>query len=267
MNKTYIIFRSKLRDIVISTLGHIKKPTPFVHILNGHRIHPDHMTDADGKYFADMLEELHNHCDFINFEDAIHKIATHTPVDRPQIAFSFDDGFLDCYEQIAPTLEKYGVNAMFFINPNFVDAGQNNDEEYIKMFTTTKMKCNGKRPLNWELVKDLQKRGFLIGAHTMDHYMINNGSIEELQHQICDCKSIIEEHIGVPCEYFAFPYGKLSQANQASIDIACNTYKYVFSQSDHKHFFSFGGKVINRRHFEPFWPVSHVKYFISCKRT
>lgn len=55
-------------------------------------------------------------------------------------------------------------------------------------------------------------------------------------------------------------------ANQSSIDIACKYYKYVFSQSDYKHYFSFGGRVINRRHFEPFWPVKHVSYFLSCHK-
>lgn len=121
--------------------------------------------------------------------------------------------------------------------------------------------------MTWNQIKDLQKRGYLFGAHTMDHYCINDNNIKELQHQIGDCKKVMEEKLGKPCEYFAFPYGRLEHANSNSIDIACKYYKYVFSQSDHKHFFSFGGKVINRRHFEPFWPVKHVFYFLSCKRS
>lgn len=92
-------------------------------------------------------------------------------------------------------------------------------------------------------------------------------NIAAQEHQIGDCRTDIEERLGEPCDYFAFPYGRLEHANPASIDIACRHYKYVFSQSDHRHFFSYGGKVINRRHFEPFLPISHVKNFLSYKRS
>lgn len=159
------------------------------------------------------------------------------------------------------------MNALFFINPHFADAADTNDKDYIENFTVNTTKSPGKHPMTWKQIKDLQKRGFLFGAHTLDHYCIADDNVEELEHQIGDCRVAIEDKLGVPCEYFAFPYGRLEHANPKSIDIACKHYKYVFSQSDHKHFFSYGGKVINRRHFEPFWPIKHVYYFLSCKRS
>lgn len=124
-----------------------------------------------------------------------------------------------------------------------------------------------KRPMRWNQICELSKRGHIIGAHTMDHYMVNSDYKQILEYQINTCKGVIENHTDVPCDYFAFPYGKLSQANDLAISIACQKYKYVFSQSDYKHYYSFSGKVINRRHFEPFWPIAHVKYFLSCKKT
>ena len=259
--------RQAARGFVLSVLGTFKQPSPYVHILNGHMVDWHHDNDADGERFAKQLAELHKYCRCVNFEDAVRMIVNHEKVDVPTVAFTFDDGWRDCYTQIAPQLEKYGVNAMFFINPNFVDAAEKNDEAYIENFTVNTTKSPGKHPMTWEQIKDLQSRGFLFGAHTLDHYCINDDNIEELKHQICDCRVRIEEKLGVPCDFFAFPYGRLEHANPLSIDIACNCYKYVFSQSDHKHFFSFGGRVINRRHFEPFWPISHVRYFLSAKRS
>ncbi len=258
--------RKLLRGGYLSLLGHLKAPSSCVHILNGHMIDWNHDNIEDGYRFKKQLDILHKTCEFVNFEEAVRLIVNRVQVTKPTLAFSFDDGWRDCYTQIAPQLEKYGVNAMFFINPNFADAADNNDEAYIKNFTEDTTKSPGKQPMTWAQMKDLQNRGFLIGAHTLDHYCINDNNIDELEHQIGDCRKVIEERLGTCCEYFAFPYGRLEHANSASIDIACKHYKYVFSQSDYKNYFSFGGKVINRRHFEPFWPVSHVNYFISCNK-
>lgn len=262
-----MILRTAVRSMILSTLGSFKKPAPYVVILNGHMVDLHHDNDADGERFAKQLAELHKYCDFVNFEDAVRMIENHEQVTKTTIAFTFDDGWRDCYTQIAPQLEKYGVNAMFFINPNFADAADNNNEAYIENFTVNTTKSPGKHPMTWAQIKELVSRGFLMGAHTMDHYNINDDNVEELEHQIGDCKKVMEEKLGVPCEYFAFPFGRLEHANPMSVDIALKYYKYVFSQSDHRHFFSYDGKVINRRHFEPFWPVSHVKYFLSHKRS
>lgn len=267
VKKLISLLRRFLRNTFLSTAGTLSHPSTYVHILNGHMVDWNHDNDEDGKRFARLLAELHKYCIFVNIEDAIRMIVNQEKVDHPTIAFTFDDGWRDCYTQIAPQLERYGVNAMFFINPNFADAAENNDTDYIENFTVNTTKSPGKHPMTWEQMKDLQKRGFLIGAHTMDHYCINDDDIEELEHQIGDCRKVIEERLDIKCDCFAFPYGRIEHANPASIDAACKHYKYVFSQSDHKHFFSYNGRVINRRHFEPFWPVTHLFYFLSCKRS
>lgn len=265
MNSIYNKTRTGIRNSVLDILGVFSKPSPFIHILNGHMVDWHHDNERDGVRFGKLLEELHKSCDFVNIEDAVRMIVNHKQVNRPTIAFTFDDGWRDCYTQIAPQLEKYGVNAMFFINPNLTDAADNNDWDYIENFTINTTKSPGKHPMTWRQIMELKKRGFLFGAHTLDHYCINDDNITELEYQIGDCRKIMEDKLGVPCEYFAFPYGRLEHANPKSIDIACRHYKYVFSQSDYKHYFSYNGKVINRRHFEPFWPISHVNYFL-CKR-
>lgn len=259
--------RQFARNTILSIVGTFKRPSPYVHILNGHMVDWHHDNDEDGNRFEQQLKALHKYCEFVKIEDAVQMILSHKKVSRPTVAFTFDDGWRDCYTQIAPHLEKYGVNAMFFINPNFVDAADNYDDVYIENFTVNTTKSPGKHPMTWEQIRDLQKRGFKFGAHTLDHYCINDENFAELEHQIGDCRGAIEEKLGVPCEHFAFPYGRLEHANPKSIEIACKHYKYVYSQSDHKHFFSYNGKVINRRHFEPFWPVSHVFYFLSDKRS
>jgi peptidoglycan/xylan/chitin deacetylase (PgdA/CDA1 family) len=258
-NKIYTFLRSKARGIVLDILGSCAEPVPGIHILNGHRTCGEDEPDT----FRQLLENLSQKVEFIKVEDAVQMILRKEQPQKPLVAFTFDDGFMDCYNIFAPVLEEFGVNAMFFINPNYVDG----DVNYIDNFDNHIVMTPGKRPMRWEQLKALSARGHVIAAHTMDHYMINSNDENTLRYQIESCKEIIESNIGKPCDYFAFPYGKLSQVNQKSINIACEKYKYVFSQSDYKHYFSFNNKVINRRHFEAFWPVKHVFYFISCHKT
>ncbi len=251
--------RQFARNRVLDFLGAFSRPANGIHILNGHRT----LDENEPETFRLMLKALGQKATLIKVEEAVRMIMNHEQPNNPLIAFTFDDGFMECYDIFAPILEEFNTNALFFVNPNYVDG----DEHYIENFNDTIVMTPNKRPMRWEQLKDLTKRGHIIGAHTMDHYMINTDDRETLEHQICDCKRAIETNIGKACDYFAFPYGKLTHANQLSIDIACQQYKYVFSQSDYKHYFSFGNRVINRRHFESFWPHRHVYYFLSCNKT
>lgn len=258
-NRKLFVLRTWLRARVLDVLGGFSTPQPGIHILNGHRI--EKSGDADA--FRKMLTELSKTVTFIRIEDAVRMIIERQCPSKPLVAFTFDDGFMDDYDVFAPILEEFGTNGLFFINPNYVEG----NEEYIQNFDDNIVMTPDKRPMRWNHICELSKRGHIIGAHTMDHYMVNTDNKQILEYQINTCKELIENHTGVPCDYFAFPYGKLTQANDLSISIACQKYKYVFSQSDYKHYYSFGGKVINRRHFEPFWSIAHVKYFLSCKKT
>jgi hypothetical protein len=49
------------------------------------------------------------------------------------------------------------------------------------------------------------------------------------------------------------------------LKIAKQHHRYIFSQDDYKHYFSFNGQVINRRHFEGDWKYRHVLYFLPKK--
>ena len=258
-NSKLFVLRTWLRARVLDALGGFSVPQPGIHILNGHRI--EKKSDADA--FRKMLTELSESVTFIRIEDAVRMIMERQRPSIPLVAFTFDDGFMDDYDVFASILEEFGTNALFFINPNYVEG----DEDYIQNFDDNVVMTPDKRPMRWNQICELSKRGHIIGAHTMDHYMVNSDNKQILEYQINTCKEVIENHTDVPCDYFAFPYGKLSQANDLAISIACQKYKYVFSQSDYKHYYSFGGKVINRRHFEPFWPIAHVKYFLSCNKT
>ena len=252
--------RANLRSSVLRSLGTNSKVSPGVHILAGH--HMGREAIKDRVVFDRQLRGLAERAKLIDIEDACDLIGRHENVDEPLIAFTFDDGYSEWHSHIAPALEAHGVNAAFFVNPGYVHG----DAEYIARFNRDAVHTPGKKPINAAQVKDLADRGFVIGAHTIDHADLTGSNSGFLQHQIADCKGEIQKLSGKECTMFAWTYGKFRHISPTALSIAKETYELVFSSDGYPSLGSNDGRVLNRRHFEPDWPVSHVKYFLRSKR-
>jgi hypothetical protein len=100
----------------------------------------------------------------------------------------------------------------------------------------------------------------------MNHYNLSTLTKDELEYEIINSKKIIEKFTNNDCQYFAYPFGKITDINMQSIKIATMTYKYCFTQDNYLNYFSFENKFINRRHFEPFWKLKHVIYFSRFRK-
>ena len=155
--------RLSIRNRILDVLGFSAKPAPGIHILNGHRT----LNETEPKSFEKMLSELSQNVKFLRAEEAVKMIVDKDFPNIPCVAFTFDDGFDECYNIFAPVLEEFGVNGIFFINPNYVDG----DESYINHFNNVVVRTPRKKPMNWNQIIELNNRGFIIGAHTMDHYL------------------------------------------------------------------------------------------------
>ena len=99
--------RNALRHCVLDILGLWSKPAPGIHILNGHKLSDEKKTDC----FRLQLKQLSRQVRFINIEDAVNMISNHRQTKEALVAFTFDDGFMECYDYFAPVLEEFGVNA------------------------------------------------------------------------------------------------------------------------------------------------------------
>ncbi|HDM8240052.1 polysaccharide deacetylase family protein [Vibrio campbellii] len=255
--------KNKLKNIFLSTAGRLSSPKSGVFILNGHFL--SRYSNTDSKVSDDFLKFLKNSSDFLNIEDAVRLIESGeaNDVDGNYISFTFDDGFDDCYYSLAPSLDKYGVNACFFVNPNYVTG----DEEYVTRFNDHLTKTKGKKPLSWEQIIELHKSGFVIGNHTLDHLRLSELSGDLIEEQVVSAKNTIESYTGIECSYFAWPYGQAKDICDLSLDIIRKNHKYVFSGCNYKrYYFNNIRGVFNRRHFEMSWKPEHLKYFISHQR-
>jgi peptidoglycan/xylan/chitin deacetylase (PgdA/CDA1 family) len=218
--------------------------------------------NPDYESYCDFLKVLGTQCDLVRIETAVEQIKRKTATSDCLVALTYDDGFQECHSVIAPALEEFKTNAAFFINGNFL----NGDSEYRENFTKNIVMTPGKFPMTWMQVKELHDRGHIIGSHTLDHVNMNTWSDEFIERQLRENKRQIENCTGLSCEYFAYPFGQFKHINNETLKMAERYHKYIFSSANYQNYFSYNGRIINRRHIESEWPLSHIKYFLSTRK-
>ena len=61
--------------------------------------------------------------------------------------------------------------------------------------------------LTWEEARELDRRGFEIGAHTISHPILTSLSPQELDRELAESKLRIEKELGKSCPWLAYPNG------------------------------------------------------------
>ncbi len=110
------------------------------------------------------------------------------------IAITFDDGCETDLMVAAPILRKLNFGATFYITVDFVG-----------------------RPgyLAADQLRELSDARFEIGCHSMTHSYLSDLDNQQLQREIVEAKSRLEEIIGRPVDHFSCPGGRWSPAVSA----------------------------------------------------
>lgn len=255
--------RKQLRSLYLNIMGSLKKPKPGIHIINSHYVTPDYVdVERDTKIFENYLKHLSKWATFISLEEATKRIIEKDiPTDEVLITFTFDDGFEECYTVIAPLLEKFSTRGAFFVNANYIESSEDYQKEFHK-----RVYSSAKKPMTWQQVKELHDRGHLIGSHNLDHTNFATLSDNEIEYQLQENKKMLEMRLNYQCHYFAWTYGHLQHFPVNALKLTLKYHSYIFSATNYKQYFSYGGKVFNRRHQEAFWPKQHNRYFLAVKK-
>lgn len=136
---------------------------------------------------------------------------------------TLDDGFSDNYENAAPILERHGMTACFFLTTNVIEGGsrEGGDDSGRRAF----------HGMTWKQARDLQYRGFELGAHTYSHPTLPGIPLDEARREILESKERIQDALQVPVRYFAYPGGKervhyndaIRQIVAGEFDVCCTT--------------------------------------------
>jgi peptidoglycan/xylan/chitin deacetylase (PgdA/CDA1 family) len=95
---------------------------PFYHFVG--EKHPPHLRhlyrNITPEQFRSDLEFLLQHYQPASVTDLKQFIAGEKKTKRPLFFLSFDDGLKECFEFVAPVLKQKGIQAAFFVNPDFI---------------------------------------------------------------------------------------------------------------------------------------------------
>lgn len=73
------------------------------------------------KTFIKDVDELSKAFDFIDWETFLERKTSKNKIGKPKLLLTFDDGYSDFHDVIAPILKQKGIYAINFINPKFID--------------------------------------------------------------------------------------------------------------------------------------------------
>lgn len=103
------------------------------------------------------------------------------------VLITFDDGYADNYYNAYPILKKYDFNATIFVISSFLGT----KDHYI----------------TWDQAREMAANGISIQSHTVDHRSMTDLTDDQLRAELTDSKKKIEEEMGTPVEFIAYPTG------------------------------------------------------------
>lgn len=125
----------------------------------------------------------------------------YNPATKPMLILTFDDNWTGQIKYVKPILEKYKLNATFFINCNII-----NKDRAPSLYAPVQ---RGKI-MTWNDISELKKAGLDIQSHGMNHDKISLMSQSQLDYEIGDSKQCLLDH-GVNSTVFATPFSEGTQ--------------------------------------------------------
>lgn len=72
------------------------------------------------------------------------------------------------------------------------------------------------RMLTWDQVRTMCRAGITFGSHTMTHPVVSQLTGEQLEHELCESKRLLELRIAASASHFAFPFGRPADCGKAA---------------------------------------------------
>lgn len=127
-----------------------------------------------------------------------------------RVFITFDDGYLDIYENAYPVLKSYNIPFCIFITTGYLGKKNYLTPEKLKKLSSDTL-CT-------------------VGSHTLTHPQLRFENIRNSFLEISTSKSILQSYISKEIKYFAYPYGSIYACSKKNIiDVKNSGYELAFS--------------------------------------
>jgi peptidoglycan/xylan/chitin deacetylase (PgdA/CDA1 family) len=124
-----------------------------------------------------------------------------------QIMLTFDDGYHSVTETALPVLAERGWGAIVFLIAGSM--GKTDDWDVSLLGPKRRM-------MSWADARAWAGRGIEFGSHTMTHPDLTALTDRSLKAEMRESKSMIEEELGRPVRYSAYPFGRHNARTRAA---------------------------------------------------
>jgi peptidoglycan/xylan/chitin deacetylase (PgdA/CDA1 family) len=125
-------------------------------------------------------------------------------------AKGFHVTFDDAYRSVAdalPALERAGAAATVFACTGYADA--NGAPLAIAELEDQVAQFPGELDtMDWDALRALVERGVDVQSHTVSHAHLTRLGDDELRRELAESKQRLEDELGRPCRFVAYPYGE-----------------------------------------------------------
>lgn len=175
--------------------------SPRITVLLYHRVSDsarDNLT-VGIEQFDRQMALIAKHCRVLPLEEVLATRAIDRS-DRPLVAITFDDGYLDNCEHAVPILLRHGLPAAFFVSTGMIGGDGR--------FPHDDARGNSRIPtMSWHHLRFMREAGFSIGSHTVSHIDCAAETENVVWDELVRSREVLQQGLGVSQPVFAYPYG------------------------------------------------------------
>ena len=175
--------------------------------------------------FAAHCEWLARRRRVVDLADAVQMLDSTCRLPRGVTALTFDDGFRSLYDHALALLTRSRLQAtVFLVAETLTPAGRTVD--WVETAPTWPLTT-----LTIEQVHEMQDAGIRFGSHTWAHRKLPMLSEEECVRDLRDSRELLEEILGRPVPFLAYPRGMHDAAVRRAAALAGYTNAFTLPET------------------------------------